>query len=131
MNSNLPNAAAAKLAGEAAARAASLDPETVAACQRAARALSAHLAASGEQPLSHAQINLIRALHLAAVSAPQPATDARRVLGMVAAFFTPLQLDFAVELLAEALEGQDDEAWAIADELERIAVEARSAGGRG
>jgi hypothetical protein len=118
--------------GRADAQAAALSPATSIACRRAARALTAYLHSRGELALSFPQVNLIRALFLAETATGRPLRSARQTMDMVAQFFTPMQMDFAVELLTEALDGEEGEAWAILAELERIADEAVNlASGRG
>ncbi|MDM0071843.1 hypothetical protein [Variovorax sp. J31P207] len=127
MSPTHPKHAAADLldrGGRADAQAAALSPEASKACRRAARALTAYLHDCGEQALSYPQVNLIRALFLAEAASGRPPRGANQTLGMVAQFFTPMQMDFAVELLTEALDGEEGEAWAILSELERIADEA-------
>jgi hypothetical protein len=98
------------------------------ACRRAARALTACLATHGENPLSREQLQLIRGLLAADAACAQPVGDARRLARMVAHFFTPMQLDFATELLAEHLAGDEGEAQLIIDELEVIARESDATG---
>jgi hypothetical protein len=118
--------------GRADAQASALSPATSNACRRAARALTAYLRSRGEQALSFPQVNLIRALFLAETATGRPQHAASQTMGMVAQFFTPMQMDFAVELLTEALDGEEGEAWAILAELERIADEpVNLASGRG
>lgn len=90
---------------------------------RAARALTAYLSVVGELPLNHAQVNLIRALELIESASHDPVGDAVQVMGMVARFYTPMQLEFAAELLAEGLTGVEGEGAAIMDELAIIARE--------
>lgn len=104
-------------------QAAALNSDTLEACQRAARALTAYLDTCGEQALSYPQVNLIRAMYLAETATGRPLRNANQVMGAVAQFFTPTQMEFAVELLTESLEGEEGEGWAILDELERIADE--------
>ena len=126
MSPNTTHTAADLLArgSRADAQASALSPETSTACRRAARALTAHLRACGEQALSYPQVNLVRALYLAETATGRPLRSANQTMGMVAQFFTPTQMDFAVELLTEAFDGEEGEAWAILSELERIADEA-------
>jgi hypothetical protein len=126
MSPNPTHAATDLLArgGRADAQAAALSLETSNACRRAARALTAYLHSRGEQALSFPQVNLIRALFLAETATGRPLRAARQTMDRVAQFFTPMQMDFAVELLTEALDGEEGEAWAILAELERIADEA-------
>lgn len=113
------------------AQALALSIETSNACKRAARALTTYLHAEGELALSYPQVNLIRALYLAETATGGPLRDANQTMGMVAHFFTPLQMEFAVELLTECLEGEEGEGWAILNELEVIAEEALRGGGKG
>ncbi|MDM0035351.1 hypothetical protein QTI33_24670 [Variovorax sp. J22P271] len=126
MSPNPTHTAAELLArgGRADALSSALSPEASHACRRAARALTSHLHDCGEQALSYPQVNLVRALFLAETATGRPRRGAQQTLGMVAQFFTPMQMDFAVELLTEALEGEEGEAWAILEELERMADEA-------
>ena len=105
------------------ADATALDPAILSACKRAARALNAYLATCGEQSLSFSQLNLIRAMHLAETATGRPLRDAGHVMAAVASYFTPMQMEFAQELLAECLEGAEGEGWAILDELEIMAAE--------
>ncbi|WP_442283088.1 hypothetical protein [Variovorax sp. M-6] len=110
------------------AQAEALGADTRSACKRAARAMTAYLGTCGEQALSYPQINLIRAVHLAETAAGHPPRNASQLLGMVAHWFTPMQMEFAAELLTESLEGEAGEGWAILDELEVIAAEVQRAG---
>jgi hypothetical protein len=96
---------------------------TLDACKRAARALTAYLSVCGEKPLSDAQLQLIRALRLAEIAAEEPLYNPQKLMSMVAYFYTANQLDFAIELLAECLTGEDGEGEAILDELAVIARE--------
>ena len=109
------------------ADAAALDPATLSACKRAARALNAYLATCGEPSLGFSQLNLIRAMHLAESATGRPLRDAAQVMVALAPYFTPMQMEFAQELLAECLEGAQGEGWAILDELEIMAAEQQSA----
>lgn len=99
----------------AAAQATALSPETLDACKRAARALTAYLGTCGESALSYPQVNLIRAMHLAEAATGRPLRNANQVMGAVAPFFTPMQIEFAVELLTESLESEAGEVCAILD----------------
>jgi len=100
---------------------------TLQACRRAARTLTRHLVAHGEKPMHSAQLDLIRALLAADEACARPVDDAHRLARMVSHFFTPIQLDFATELLAEFISGAEDEAQAIVGELEVIARETEGA----
>jgi hypothetical protein len=111
--------------GRADAQASDLSPETSNACRRAARALTVHLQTSGEQALNYPQVNLIRALFLAETASGRALRGANQIMALVAHFFSPVQMEFAVELLTDAFEGEEGEAWAILAELECIADEAR------
>jgi hypothetical protein len=101
---------------------------SVPTCRRVARALTACLSSHGERPLAREQLQLIRALLAADAVCLHPVGDARRLARMVAHFFTPMQLDFAAELLAEHVAGDDGVAQSIVDALEVIARESESAG---
>ena len=105
-----------------------LGAETRQACKRAARSLTAYLGHCGEQALSHPQVNLIRAIHLAEKASGHPPRSAHQRMGMMAHLFTPTQMEIAVELLTESREGEEGEGWAILDELEAIAAEIQRAG---
>lgn len=130
MSSNRSTTAADLLANgvRAQAQATALSPQILNACKRAARALTAYLGTCGEPPLSFPQVNLIRAMYLAETATGRPLRNADQVMGAVARFFMPMQMEFAVELLTESLEGEAGEGWAILDELEVIAAEMLRAG---
>jgi hypothetical protein len=105
------------------AQAVALSADALHACKRAARTLTAYLETCGEKPLSFPQVNLIRAMHLAEAATGRPMREANQTMGMVAHFFTPMQMEFAVELLTECVEGEVGEGWAVLDELEATAAE--------
>ena len=109
-------------------QASTLDADTLAACRRAARALTAHLRTCGERPLTFPQVNLIRAIQLAESATGRAPRDACDVIATVAHFFTSRQTDFAVELLTEGLHEEQAGAWAILDELEAITRHGQDAG---
>jgi hypothetical protein len=104
-----------------------LTPGAADACKRAARALTAYLTVCGERPLDGPQLNLIRALYLIEVHAERPFRDPARLMGLVAHFYQPTQLEFAVELLGERLSGAEGEGEAILAELDLVAREIRAA----
>jgi hypothetical protein len=81
--------------------------------------VNACLATCGEPSLSFSQLHLIRAMHLAQTATGRPLRDAGQVMVHVTPYVTPMQMEFAQELLAECLEGAKGEGWAILDELAR------------